>query len=124
LRPLAKESIVYTVPDLDLSRLNQLRNSLSQLVTDIGIRNDAIREGIQDLANRFDEFESPIGKIPLGFSEAIAVFSLLIAVGFFIYSFVLRQVMALYNKLEGRYPDLRSELEVNRFVSFLARISH
>ncbi len=67
-----------------------------------GIGNE-INGGIQKLANRFDQFESPLGKIPLVFSETIAVFPLLLAVGFFIYSFLLQQVMSLRIDLAGQY---------------------
>jgi hypothetical protein len=124
LLPVIEEKIVYTLPVLDLSRLKQIRVNLDQLVTEIELRGTAINEGIQKLASRFDQFESPLGKIPLGFSEAIAVFPLLIAIGFFIYSYLLLQMIGLRKELEARYPanDPVLKLKVDRYVSFLAPI--
>jgi hypothetical protein len=122
LQPINKQSIVYAAPGPDLLRLKQLKNSLQVLLGNIeGIGNE-INGGIQKLANRFDQFESPLGKIPLVFSETIAVFPLLLAVGFFIYSFLLQQVMRLRIDLAGQYQsnDPLLVLKVDRYVSFLA----
>ena len=122
LQPISKQAVVYTAPGPDLLRFKQLKYNLQQLVGNIEGRGNEINSGIQKLANRFDQFESPLGRIPLGFSETIAVFPLILAVGFFIYSFILRQVMHLRKELHNRYRDddpLR-QLDTDRYVSLLA----
>ena len=66
-------------PGPDLLRLKQLKNSLQVLLGNIeGIGNE-INGGIQKLANRFDQFESPLGKIPLVFQRNYSSISIIIS---------------------------------------------
>jgi hypothetical protein len=128
LYPLSQKSFVYgklyTAPGLDLIRFKKIRNSLQELQDNIQDRNNEININIQKLASRFDQFESPLGKIPLGFIETIVAFPLLMAAGFFIYAFILRQVMRLridlYREYQGNDPKWK--LKTDSYVSFLAPI--
>jgi hypothetical protein len=128
LHPINVKTIYYAslaaTPGLDLIRFKKIRNSLQELQDSIEGRNNEINSNIQKLASRFDQFESPLGKVPLGFNETIVAFPLLLAVGFFIYSFILWQVMRLRVDLYREYQvnDPLLKLKIEGFASFLAPI--
>ena len=121
LNSIALQSVLYTKPQPEVISLTQLKHNLEQLVNNIEKRRSDIETGMKGLANRFDQFESPIGKIPLGFNEVIAMFPMLLAIGFLVYSFLLTQVMRLRIELRNKYQsgDPFGITKVDHFVSFL-----
>jgi hypothetical protein len=116
-----RPSVFFFAPQFDLVRLKQLRSDLLQLRSSIESRQSEISNSIEKLSNRLGQFESPLGKVPLGFNETIAVFPLLIAIGIFIFSFLLRQVMCIRIQLKRNYGmgDPRRLTKSDRYVSFL-----
>jgi len=64
------------------SDLLQLKNALDEINTKITDESDK-------LEGRYNQFQSPIGNIPIGFNEAIGIFPLALAAGFYFYVYLL-----------------------------------
>ena len=57
-------------------------------------------DGIKKLEGRFNQFESPLGNIPLGLNEAIVWFPFFLAAGFFVFAHILQQTMSIKKELK------------------------
>lgn len=58
-------------------------------------------DGIKKLEGRFNQFESPLGNIPLGLNEAIVWFPFFLAAGFFVFAHILQQTMTIKKELNA-----------------------
>ena len=56
-------------------------------------------DGIKKLKGRFNQFESPLGNIPLGLNDAITWFPFFLGAGFFVFSHILQQTMSIKKDL-------------------------
>jgi len=121
LKSIELQSVLYADPQFRVVSLTQLKHDLEQLVNNIEKRRSDIETSMKGLANRFDQFESPIGKIPLRINEVIAMFPMLLAIGFLVFSFLLTQVMRLRIELKNKYQseDPFGITKVDHFISFL-----
>ncbi|MGI8834576.1 MAG: hypothetical protein ACR2IS_18325, partial [Nitrososphaeraceae archaeon] len=72
----------------------------------------------------YQRIDITLGKIPLGFNEVIAMFPMLLAIGFLVYSFLLTQVMRLRIELKNKYQsgDPFGITKVDHFISFLGSL--
>ena len=82
-------------------------------------------DGIKRLEGRFNQFESPLGNIPLGLNEAIVWFPFFLAVGFFVFAHILQQTMTIkkeLNALMQERNDPRGITRIDRHVTILSSI--
>jgi len=82
-------------------------------------------DGIKRLEGRFNQFESPLGNIPLGLNEAIVWFPFFLAAGFFVFSHILQQTMTikkdLYTLMQAR-NDPRGITRIDRHITMLSSL--
>ncbi len=82
-------------------------------------------DGIKKLEGRFNQFESPLGNIPLGLNEAIVWFPFFLAAGFFVFAHILQQTMTIkkeLNTLMQVRKDPRGITRIDRHVTFLSSL--
>jgi hypothetical protein len=97
------------------SDLQRLKNELD------GIKMN-INEETQKLEGRFNQFQSPLGNIPIGFNEAVGIFPAALAGGFSVYVYLLIDTNRLRRRLldnfNRHYLNLQSRID--RHVSMLS----
>ena len=82
-------------------------------------------DGIKRLEGRFNQFESPLGNIPLGLNEAIVWFPFFLAAGFFVFAHILQQTMTIKKELNALMQarnDPRGITRIDRHVTILSSI--
>ncbi|MPZ06444.1 MAG: hypothetical protein GEU26_08510 [Nitrososphaeraceae archaeon] len=82
-------------------------------------------DGIKRLEGRFNQFESPLGNIPLGLNEAIVWFPFFLAAGFFVFSHILQQTMIIKKELHTLMQarnDPRAIARIDRHITILSSL--
>lgn len=82
-------------------------------------------DGIKKLEGRFNQFESPLGNIPLGLNEAIVWFPFFLAAGFFVFAHILQQTMSIKKELNTLMQvgkDPRGITRIDRHITFLSSL--
>jgi hypothetical protein len=113
LSPQTREKIIQFRTELERFR-NGFKAGVSFVV-----------DGINKLEGRFNQFESPLGNIPLGLNDAIAWFPFFLAAGFFVFSHILQQTMTikkdLYTLMQAR-NDPRGTTRIDRHITMLSSL--
>jgi len=82
-------------------------------------------DGIKRREGRFNQFESPLGNIPLGLNEAIVWFPFFLAAGFFVFAHILQQTMSIkkeLNTLMQTRSDPRGVTRIDRHITILSSL--
>jgi hypothetical protein len=95
---------------------------LNQTKTNLVDQKNVIEDNKNDLANKLEKLESPLGPIPIGVSESVAVFPISVASGFAIYCYFLSSTMQLRKALYQSYKKVNpSDMDdIKKKISIIA----
>lgn len=112
-----------TTPILEnsITKLEDSRDNLLRVKNDVDKQWSKMNDYNQKLVARFEQFETPFIKFPVGFNEAIAAFPISLAIGFLASSLLLRQASQLRLYLENKIekPTLPKGYEARSKISLL-----
>jgi hypothetical protein len=106
-------------------KIIQFRTELERFSSGFEAGVSFVVDGIRKLEGRFNQFESPLGNIPLGLNEAIVWFPFFLAAGFFVFAHILQQTMTIkkdLNTLMQGQNDPRDFTRTDRHVTFLSSL--
>ena len=106
-------------------KIIQFRTELERFSSSFEAGVSFVVDGIRKLEGRFNQFESPLGNIPLGLNEAIVWFPFFLAAGFFVFAHILQQTMTIkkdLNTLMQGQNDPRDFTRTDRHVTFLSSL--
>jgi hypothetical protein len=106
-------------------KIIQFRTELERFSSGFEAGVSFVVDGIRKLEGRFNQFESPLGNIPLGLNEAIVWFPFFLAAGFFVFAHILQQTMTIkkdLNTLMQGQNDPREFTRTDRHVTFLSSL--
>lgn len=106
-------------------KIIQFRTELERFSSGFEAGVSFVVDGIRKLEGRFNQFESPLGNIPLGLNEAVVWFPFFLAAGFFVFAHILQQTMTIkkdLNTLMQIQRDPRGITRIDRHVTFLSSL--
>lgn len=106
-------------------KIIQFRTELERFSSGFEAGVSFVVDGIRKLEGRFNQFESPLGNIPLGLNEAIVWFPFFLAAGFFVFAHILQQTMTIkkdLNMLMQKQNDPRGFTRTDRHITFLSSL--
>lgn len=106
-------------------KIIQFRTELERFSSGFEAGVSFVVDGIRKLEGRFNQFESPLGNIPLGLNEAIVWFPFFLAAGFFVFAHILQQTMTIkkdLNTLMQGQNDPRDFTRADRHITFLSSL--
>jgi hypothetical protein len=106
-------------------KIIQFRTELERFSSGFEAGVSFVVDGIRKLEGRFNQFESPLGNIPLGLNEAIVWFPFFLAAGFFVFAHILQQSMSIkkdLNTLMQTQSDPRGIMRTDRHITFLSSL--
>jgi hypothetical protein len=106
-------------------KIIQFRTELERFSSGFEAGVSFVVDGIRKLEGRFNQFESPLGNIPLGLNEAIVWFPFFLAAGFFVFAHILQQTMIIkkdLNTLMQTQSDPRGFARTDRHLTFLSSV--
>jgi hypothetical protein len=106
-------------------KIIQFRTELERFSSGFEAGVSFVVDGIRKLEGRFNQFESPLGNIPLGLNEAIVWFPFFLAAGFFVFAHILQQTMNIkkdLNTLMLAQGDPRGLARTDLHATFLSSL--
>lgn len=105
------------------SRLLQLQtNELQNIQTELNGQLNKMKEQEKQIETRLEQIEFPFGKLPVGLTESIAIFPILLAIGFFVVASQLRETIQLrknFHQLYQRKDPTKSVVD-NQQIALIA----
>jgi hypothetical protein len=100
----------------DTTTLSEIRNDLEGIRDDLVEKETGINDRIQKVSNMFENFQTPVGTIPIGFQELLALFPFIISILFLFFTYSLIPMMEIRVQLQ----DQRTYSSLNK--SSIARL--
>jgi hypothetical protein len=90
------------LPITNTTTLSELRSDLEGFRIDLIAKQGGVNDKLQKISSMFENFQTPVGTIPIGFQELVALFPFIISILFLFFVYSLSQVMQMRKALEEK----------------------